>query len=1281
MKNALHKLLIMSCAFLTGCNSIIYNGNLHFKSFEPETVPGVSDYISGKLYETSAAEDYARYEIAGTNAFYILPEHENRPDEMLDFKVLDYTEDGSFIYAYLTPAYKITSNGLADGTGREGRAPEERVMTNGGTSTKNALVLMSYTPETRAYKVFYSAADSVSSHRIPTDEEKASGESAAAGAAEQSLMTNRLVKVSHYFIFHNNIAYVYDQKGNELLHHDYSTVISQEIDRLKQKAREALKKNHEDDEVEESLNSASAGISDVVMDGNHYVYIPITVELPETGDTGSTDSGDDDFDVEEEELAQTVYSSVVSCYDMDIGGRDNPVRFVSYNQVFDRQVEIWKSYGDKSIFEAMINLVMGKPSMDSIKLGLYGGTPDDFTVYRTEDHTGLNMELAGVPNILEPELWWVYSSSGYDKITLRPHNLNYGYVSDPENTLEFPHPTMNDAYFELLDSSEKKKAKTAELVSFYWGENMVKSEFKVRFRETVASIFSETLARIAANNETVRKAAGLGSRGYYLIPWLKPGQYIGGYANRPPYTQAKGELEALYAYRTSLYQGSGSLQKVSRYASIEFPNRYNSIDHAPVLEQRPIAYGSGTASRTIYAVEKTGEDEDGEDIYEYVKKTEVLDLSKFPIAYQLVFPEGTRVTWVESYDTDEMVTASGDLGVLFYTDMEADSTAQDAKCKIRYNNGESADALSDSNVPGQAMDAGVLYYDGSAGETEMTVFVTDQGVKFYWRNGESYSGGKTLYLTLESLAQAVSGYGLTKTGGSSLTEDASASGQISVGKEQDAIINQRSESGSSSDSYTVSGFTLLNDRDVIVSSLTGGIRLLNTDNSLSISLKTGAYYSAFSYEKNGSRRFMVVGFDTEEYAYKPGDIAMAKCYDMDLEAENARLESEALIAELDRLSDGYLTRTHRLQYNESTKAYEIVQPTDAEKKENERAIKLFYGTTEAQNTELSALAREYGFAAPSEETKEHARELREKRLLQREKLTEFYRLAGLSGITGLPTEAWLLEEEGMLISANYVDSLENILVDIRLSNAAISAMPAEKQAEYRAYQTQKAAALKLNDRTGIQSPGGVSGLEEGSDVTAEQMLSSMQQAYGLTLDELSAIENMSCYDTVLSEIRTAYEEAAGEESSTEPPDNEEAFSDYLRFMLLAISPDSAVNHQLKGISEFCALSGIDETLTDTDALLERITTFSRVRELKELMVELKLGTAAYQSSSYRKEFSEYQEQSFSTEAEKMERFENAGFYEIIRQIEEQAEPQLQNTTFEQKLRDILGLCTEGIILD
>ncbi len=745
VKRIICALLAVSCVFFTGCNSIIYNGDFSFQSFPPETIPYVGNLLPTQFLDIQENQEMEKYNIEGRNAFYILPLHDCRPDKILDFKVLDYTDDGRFIYAYLTPYYGTAAGNGLQQAAKEGVRREYRDYSSlDGTNTMNVLVLMSYDPQRLLYKVFYShTVDAAASEMVTNKEAESELGALQASINNSTVMANRLVKDNAYFIFDNQTAYVYDQNGKEIQHTSYASVIAQEASRLKEQARTEHLKTKAADVVDKMIENATVSVSDVVMDGYYFVYIPLTVEVEEPGKSSSENSDvddlDDEFGEEEEEMANTVYSTVISCFDLDIGGKNSTVEFTSKNQVWEQQKKYWKTFqksGNESLFVEGSDVFVDKDAMETykakytmeqIKLGKVGNIPDKFPVFRTESSL-LNMELAGIGDLSNFQLH-VISSNNKDKgawngkmwelaaatdFSMRDFWQYYGWY------IYFIAPTYNE---------------------IFWTNRY---GFTEEAREMSANAVKETLTLLAQGDPTAvkrtRDNTSLGSKmadgDYLLIPWLTPGTWNEKEKkNAMPYTQSNTAMvEALFAYKTSVY--TGGLGAVSRYANIEFKDRYQSQDKQPKLQMEVVEKSKANEVTRSFKYQVTEKDKEGKDVTREESGGEE-KLSSYPIKYRLIFPEGTEITWIESVDSGEMVTASRDMGAVFYMEKtQGDaSNGEKATSSIRYNDGGTTDLLSDQNVTGSAMDAAMLYHSGK----EIIAFITDDRICFYNKSG---SGGK-----------------------------------------------------------------------------------------------------------------------------------------------------------------------------------------------------------------------------------------------------------------------------------------------------------------------------------------------------------------------------------------------------------------------------------------------------------------------------------------------------------------------------------------------------------
>ena len=132
---------------LTGCSSILGDGAVTVVTAPPIVTPRV------EVIDTYGVGDANRFNIPGTDAFYLLPGIENNPDRMQDFTCLDYTDAGYFIYYYCGPSY-ITAEQVAAYKGTSGVRPEEKYENlDGKKSECDAMIVMGYKPTTGEYKV------------------------------------------------------------------------------------------------------------------------------------------------------------------------------------------------------------------------------------------------------------------------------------------------------------------------------------------------------------------------------------------------------------------------------------------------------------------------------------------------------------------------------------------------------------------------------------------------------------------------------------------------------------------------------------------------------------------------------------------------------------------------------------------------------------------------------------------------------------------------------------------------------------------------------------------------------------------------------------------------------------------------------------------------------------------------------------------------------------------------------------------------------------------------
>ncbi len=1553
--------LAATCVFLTGCHSILYDGNLHFKSYEPETVPLIYDEVSNKVDTSNQELNAERFNIEGTDAFFILPCHKSDPDEIVDFKLLDYTNAGTFIYAYISEfepgvdrsggamcGYPNIGQVKADGSiveatidmlgdrtapteaaaagddeeeetlppppnpgpvsesvdvkteseapssseaaslaaaegassgaepAAEADTPEPKLQTFdpgelwwgtdavSGTTPETAAetsrsdtslwwdtgesegfgyvdwskteseaasleesmessyaeeqaskeeaagssedrsgwgdgsepatdgtgaqiketessspedtnripvatVMMAYDPQRRVYKVFFadvSAKEAEHMTQMYTLEEEYT----------LTVSANKLAKAEQYFIFCNNIGYVYDRDGNQIISSDYTALIQVYDSEIQSKVLDEYMHNAGYDTDDDSwpkpgddnfekfddfhtkltdcIRQRTLTVSNVVMDGSYYAYIPVTFQMDDPSGESSADIDITglDGDAADQAVLANSYQAVLVGISVDIGGSDPPVKFYSKNTAWEEQKAKWLSFDgtvikDETVTEKTLDTYLKDNkiySMEQIKKEI---VPDKFEAFHTEDGY-MGLSLAYLPDIFSFNGYLEWTEDSETKLYSVPMCLRqlYFYCSSYDTSVNgavFSEGTKAEiekgGYGDLTDHDSMKKMLWSEVglaTQIYSGALDALAQMAMGNMETLKNWLRDSLMK------TVEQIAAM-SNVRMLIPWMTPGAWNAekGINECPVPNELVSDeadsLEAILACREVLLNSGSQYEgEFSQYVPITIGGDRDLKGRKITFGMNVVDYadteGETELTRTfkqeikekIARKDASGnelKDASGNVIYDTKTTTntytQTLDLTTLPLKYQFIFMNGSKMSVGLELDTGAMTAPTGELGVILY---EGEDTNTSSKMSISV---AGTDVFSAGGIQGNASDAGILYHkDLSTGkETELLALITDEGVQFCRRSANSVAEGNTdisadiqkqlagimgadtgiakdsgwaedadesFFITSDEFATRTTNYGLSTISLAEFNNQNSANKFEGVTNEQNQVIRTKINSGSGMDALSFSRFTLLNDREVLVASSNEGLFAVNLKSHQAVSLHPGAFFAAVPYQKEGTEQFMVVGFDTTQYYYQPSDIVKAKCYAMDLAAENRDLENKALQAYLSTLANNYLIRTHRIEANgdgtdgdgtdgEGTAAPYINEAADdTEKAANEQARKLFFSTEASMQWELYQITQGAGFAY-TQRILDYTTQLRQKLLTQREKLNEFYSLCGLGkssdfldSVTGMPKDVTLREQEGALIHANYTSTLEHALVTLKLSEDAIDGMVSNKN-EYEEYRTQMLAAETAQNELNKKSQNEKSELVKSKDVA--------DVSSSLSEDGLDYLEKTDFYRSVLSDVKKAYENG---QSQADPV----SWDDYILELLNGISPDNAVNQQERAFEWFCQLAQIDLSIMSedqTEELRNRLNGINRVADLELLIVEYKLKTATYQSSAFQEEFQEFQDKTFEEESERADAVRKAGFYKIIQGLIADAQEQklLDGTDWDSELNDIVSLCGKGIVLD
>lgn len=1299
MKRFICILLAITCVFFTGCNSIIYNGDLTVKTFEPPTTASADSISEAVEHVSNVMTDPAKYNIEGTNAFYILPNHENNPSKILDFQVLDYA-DGRFIYAYMTPCYDSTEPELAQTRGVAPEITEHKLDDYAGQSTKRCVtVLMSYDPQTRAYTVFFGGYGDLSDVGTSSRSFSSSQDQEVIGTLSASdnsklLMVQKLVGQKKYFIFFEMNSYIYDTAGKLTESADYSTALSTEMASF---ARKVAKAN----------TTQETSIGDVVVDGNGFVYVSISVEVTansaQSGNSSSAwwststpslidpvkpdDSDEESADDADEEDIGGTYTELVCLYSLDIG-KESGIRFTSTNSSSDAQNARWLAVGGLDhIYDSYTDAQAAakENSMLAIRTAPKtedGSTcPDDFTVFSSG--APLNLQITGRKNILN-------TVSKFDAGEICGGLLNSGVVTS-ENQ-QWMSVVAKYSHYSSISFDTEEEIKLSKFTMLAAAQDYRNFE-KLFGSELTSDLY--TYLGITDKTPSVYDVPGFypvtdenGKTYVYLLWNADTGeQYFTNY-----------RYPVFLGYKCTEYE-NGTV--VGRYADIEIPGTSN-VDFGSIgyslknyIPSYSVIEKTEPLQRNVYYKSQMMNAMTGKtvDLTGYFTET----AEARPKTYELTFPEGTMFRWTETRETDEMAAATSGLGVFYYKDNDTSESSDQGQTSSIYFSDGSTRYLSDTSVAGKIMDARCYSY----GDTEILAFITTEGVTFYRRAKGQDLFEKVRTTPLSDFVQNTV-YSISVDGKVTTALADSSELKAAEDSEEDTIIDNKMTSGSGSELYTGTNFIPLNEEEMILSSLTGGVMLHNLGNGLTIQLNKGAYYATFPVGEgtnSNGKGFISVGFATENYSYDSADLALAKCYTHDLQSRSDTLKENAVKEYLNSLQTGYMERTHRVVYTNGTAGFGTL--TEEEKTENQKAEALFYGSSENTISKLTALMKDLKFGSPSDELKEYVLDLAAVCQDREKALAEFYSLVGLTStqVRAVPT---LLELEGNLIYTNSALALEDALVTLQLTDQALAKLSlseqelsgvsgdttaagllAEKRARYEEYKKQAAASQSGGAGTSGSVASGNAASGSGSTGTGDSDSFAISESD--TEEAKKSIEAASYHGAVLSDIEERYLETQ-EKRTAATGAKTVAWDDYIESMLERISPENGTIAYKEGLRLLQQVTGLSDEVLADETLKSSLSGISQIWELERLILRYKLQTAEYQSSRYKKEFQTFDTETVYADSDARRlAFYKGGFYAVIRGMASDYEKKLKDTgddgSWDEAMTEIIGTSGRGLVIE
>ncbi|MCR4764428.1 MAG: hypothetical protein K5696_12955 [Lachnospiraceae bacterium] len=360
-------LALMQCVAVSGCGFILENGRADLPMAPSVAIPIVN---TGKTVEQDPMK---KYNIGGTDAFYLLPGIESDPEEMTDFQCFDYTSDGDFFYMYSAPSY-IEGEKVSAYKGTKGTAPAEGSVLpdREGGILCNAMIVMTYNPYTRAYHV-------IDAQVYPVADDKTRLTGLEFYECEGYYMLSNAYggklgdQERYYVVDRKGTSTVYDSKGNVVFISSIGTLLRTELDKViyynylggnaafqkEESMTDEEKKEREEAQKEVALENSllpeedrakdpeqdsdnyiserarEAGVNvllkSAVMDANFMTYASVMLyDRPSPWDPDAT-----------------LFEEVISCYSVPLDSEY--MKYISYNKNWPKQITEWMKLDGRTI--------------------------------------------------------------------------------------------------------------------------------------------------------------------------------------------------------------------------------------------------------------------------------------------------------------------------------------------------------------------------------------------------------------------------------------------------------------------------------------------------------------------------------------------------------------------------------------------------------------------------------------------------------------------------------------------------------------------------------------------------------------------------------------------------------------------------------------------------------------------------------------------------------------------------------------------------------------------
>lgn len=1049
--------------------------------------------------------DKDRFDIGGTEAFYLLPGIENHPDYLQDFMCLDYTPDGNFIYYYCGPSY-ISKDEVAKYKGTTGVAPDkdryETFDRENVTPSCDAYILMSYNPESGAYKVF----DAQGYEHITADKKKTGVEFYQSESFGFYTLSHaygcKIAGTNRYFIFDQNSgANIYDKDGNCIASTLLGEILSVKVGEVASNlgvqngssstvdlSSDASDQDKEDmeDAMEEisnlsgrSYSSGTSSASDIklnclvksaVMDGNEIIYLTVML-----------------YTGESPWISDVMYNRVVSIYSLDLYSED--IKFISENRNYEAQKLLYEKYGsvgmgvysadglrDKWMSLSIIKNASSIPSVDTNALV----APDDFTPFKSNKEN-FQAIIGGVSQITDDENWsWWKIRPVIEELAIA--------LSGGQSVWSVGGINLNDIILQFLadmDWTEYVNAlKQMGILPMVGAYSSITHKNATPFpdKEGRTKKLMQVLEVIHVTDEwNTFQSRDQNLRISIINLFPSP------YSNEPfgdvyavPYEYND---EPWYAYHWVQDQG-----KAERVLDDFIKKCNNSKSVIDAINERN-ADDLELLARAYNDIVKKDHPENYMDLLvdpeevtralnnEVFVPDESMTIPKgtIPKSYIIKFPKGATAQFADMNNREGSTTSSIRAGVLLFWDMVEKSSGNMRSLMSAMSESGSVNMQTPA-LPGAAIDTGaydIYNTDASMKDkmigSEIWMLITEAGVNFFPVSRETRNNHGRTVVTYKIQQKYVSGmYApneklLSSSGFTLHTENEMSHAtynrpeptdeDVEYGIDEEKLAQTLNSSRVGTIQSALS-FTPLNDREILISAYDSGATILNVEDYEKeqysvLHVKSGSYYQSFRVKDTDN--YVLVGFDTEDYMYGSLDLARAKVYDFDYATEKQEIYNKALKEYLDQLAIDYVRRQYRTRENEDgTKA--VVDYAEDNSEEALLEAELFGPAIDLDGA-VASLQTEVENPKQITHTKEiedYLAALRKKVSDQQDAMKEILKLTGADKLGDkVKTDPYWVDLMSRIQNSSDLGNLKDMLCEIALHEDMLSTMTSADAKTYR----------------------------------------------------------------------------------------------------------------------------------------------------------------------------------------------------------------------------------------